>query len=64
MKVGELVTLKPEYQIKGAYYGLGVIISITEGKDSEGCWKSMKVQWNDDFSFHPKEQLELVSESR
>ena len=64
MQVGDIVSLKPEWQIKGVYYGFGVIISITKGEDPEESWKSMKVQWSGDFSFHPEEQLELISESR
>ena len=64
MQVGDIVTLKPEWQIKGVYYGFGVITSITEGEDFEGTWKTLRVQWNNDFSYHTEGQLELVSESR
>ncbi len=60
MKVGDIVQLKEDWQIKDVYYGLGVITSICE----EEYWTSYRVQWNDDFSFHEKEHLELISESR
>ena len=60
MKVGDIVTLKEEWQVFDIYYGLGVITLIEVGED----WTSYRVQWNDDFLFHQKEHLELVSESR
>ena len=62
MKPGDLVLLKEEWQTLGIYYGLGVIISIVEYEDED--FVSHKVQWNDDFSFHGTEELELISESR
>ena len=62
MKVGDLVLLKEEWQIKGVYYGPGVVISITEYED--GRFVSHKIQWINDFSFHGTEELELISESR
>jgi len=61
MKVGDLVSLKKNWQIKGIYYGLGVIISIVDYPE-EG-FTSHKVQWSDDFSFHGTEELELISEA-
>ena len=64
MKVGDLVTLKKDWRIGYVYYGPGVITFIEEGANLLGSWKSYKVQWNDDFSFHEEEQLELISESR
>ena len=30
MKVGDVVKLKEDWQIKGIYYGLGVVISIVD----------------------------------
>ena len=59
MQVGDIVTLKEEWQIFDIYYGPGVITLIEEGED----WTSYKVQWNDDFLFHQKEHLELISET-
>ena len=64
MQVGDLVSLKEEWRIGYVYYGPGVIILIDEGATAVGAWKSYKVQWNDDFSFHEEEELELISESR
>lgn len=64
MKVGDIVALKEEWKILGVYYGLGVITFIEEGVNGVGAWKAYKVQWNDDFSFHEEDQLELISESR
>tara|TARA_R110002020_G_scaffold98887_2_gene235135 strand:- start:1722 stop:1907 length:186 start_codon:yes stop_codon:yes gene_type:complete len=61
MKVGDIVTLKDEYQIKGVYYGPGVVITIVDFPE-EGLL-SHKVVWNDDFSYHSIEELELISES-
>ena len=60
MKVGDIVLLKEEWRIGGVYYGPGVIIFITEYPE-EG-FISHKVQWNNDFSFHGEEQLQLISE--
>ena len=60
VEVGDIVTLKEEWQVFDIYYGLGVITLIEVGED----WTSYRVQWNDDFLFHQKEHLELVSESR
>jgi len=62
VKPGDIVLLKEEWQIKGIYYGPGVIISIVEYEDED--FVSHKVQWNSDFSFHGTEELELISESR
>ena len=62
MKPGDLVLLKEEWKTLGIYYGPGVIISIVEYEDED--FVSHKVQWNDDFSFHGTEELELISESR
>jgi len=62
MKVGDLVLLKEEWQIKGVYYGPGVIISIVSYPE-EG-FISHKVQWINDFSYHALEELEVISESR
>ena len=64
MKVGDIVALKEDWRIKDVYYGLGVITFIEQGVNDLHAWKSYKVQWNDDFSFHEEEQLELISESR
>ena len=61
MKVGDIVLLKEEYQIKDVYYGPGVIISIVDYPE-EG-FVSHKVQWISDFSFHGTEELELLSEA-
>ena len=61
MKVGDLVLLREEWQIKGVYYGLGVVISIVDYPE-EG-FVSHKIQWIDDFSFHGTEELELLSEA-
>ena len=62
MKPGDLVLLKEEWKTLGIYYGPGVIISIVEYEDED--FVSHKVQWNDDFSFHGTEELELISENR
>jgi len=62
VKPGDLVLLKEEWKTLGIYYGPGVIISIVEYEDED--FVSHKVQWNDDFSFHGTEELELISESR
>ena len=68
MQPGDLVTLKIEYQTVGIYYGLGVITLVDEGNydDGEGpvAWKSFRVQWNDDWSWHDPKHLELVNKSR
>tara|TARA_R110002110_G_scaffold187523_3_gene395096 strand:+ start:95 stop:289 length:195 start_codon:yes stop_codon:yes gene_type:complete len=64
VKVGDIVALKEDWRIKDVYYGLGVITFIEQGVNDLHAWKSYKVQWNDDFSFHEEEQLELISESR
>ena len=61
MKVGDIVRLKEDWQTKGIYYGLGVVISI-EDYPEEG-FTSHKVFWSDDdFSFHATQELELISE--
>ena len=64
MKIGDIVLLKDDWQIKDVYYGPGVITFIEQGVNDLGAWKSYRVQWNDDFSFHEEDQLELISESR
>ncbi len=62
MKVGDVVELKEDWQIKGIYYGLGVVISIVDYPE-EG-FTSHKVVWSDtDFSFHSTQELELIRES-
>ncbi len=62
MKVGDVVKLREDWQIKGVYYGLGVVISIVDYPE-EG-FTSHKVVWSDtDFSFHSTQELELISES-
>ena len=62
MKVGDLVKLKENWQVKDIYYGLGVVISIVDYPE-EG-FTSHKVVWSDtDFSFHSTQELELISES-
>ena len=63
MKVGDIVLLKEDYRISGVYYGPGVITFIEQGANNLQAWKSYRVQWNDDFSFHEEDQLELISES-
>jgi hypothetical protein len=63
MQVGDIVTLKEYWRIKDIYYGLGVITFVEQGADESGAWKSFRVQWNDDFSFHDEEHLELISET-
>jgi len=67
MQVGDLVSLKEKWRIGCVYYGIGVITLVSEGNydDADGteAWKSFRVQWNDDFSFHEEEQLELINES-
>jgi len=60
MKVGDIVLLKEGWQIKDIYYGPGVVISIVDYPE-EG-FASHKIQWNDDFSFHGTEELEIISE--
>lgn len=63
MKVGDVVKLKEGWQIKGIYYGLGVVISIVDYPE-EG-FTSHKIVWSDtDFSFHATHELEVISESR
>ena len=62
MKVGDLVLLKENYQIKGVYYGPGVIISMKDYPE-EG-FTSHKVQWLEESSFHAAHELEVISESR
>ena len=63
MKVGDVVKLKEGWQIKGIYYGLGVVISIVDYPE-EG-FTSHKIVWSDtDFSFHAAHELEVISESR
>ncbi len=63
MKVGDIVRLKDDWQVKGIDYGIGVVISIQDYPE-EG-FTSHRVVWNDaDFSFHATQELELISESR
>ena len=67
MKVGDLVTLRDEWRTLGIYYGIGVITMMDEGTYIDGdCetepWKSFRVQWNDDFTWHSPEELMLISE--
>ena len=62
MKVGDVVKLKEDWQIKDVYYGFGVIISIVHYPEEN--FSSHKVQWADDFSYHSTQELELISESR
>ena len=64
MEVGDLVLLREDWQIKHVYYGLGVITFVEQGADESGAWKSFRVQWNDNFSFHEEEHLVLINESR
>ena len=67
MKVGDLVLLKEDWQITGVYYGIGVITMMDEGNYDDGsrdAWKSFRVHWNTDFSWHDPAHLELVNESR
>ena len=63
MKVGDIVRLKDDWQVKGIDYGIGVVISIQDYPE-EG-FTSHRVVWNDDdFSFHATQELMVVSESR
>jgi len=66
MKVGDLVMIRDEWRTLGIYYGIGVITMMDEGNydDADGreAWKSFRVQWNDDFTWHSPEELELISE--
>ena len=67
MKVGDLVTLRDEWRTLGIYYGIGVITMMDEGTYSDPAWgtedwKSFRVQWNDDFTWHSPEELELINE--
>lgn len=63
MKVGDIVRLKDDWQVKGIDYGIGVVISIQDYPE-EG-FTSHRVVWSDaDFSFHATQELELISESR
>lgn len=64
VKVGDIVLIKDDWRIKDVYYGPGVITFIEQGVNDLGAWKTYKVQWNDDFSFHEEDHLELISESR
>jgi len=71
VKVGDLVTIRDEWRTLGIYYGIGVITMMddvnatyTFEDDTDapivGC-KSFRVQWNDDFTWHTPEELELIS---
>ena len=62
MKVGDVVKLKEGWQIKGIYYGLGVVISIVDYPE-EGFTSHKVVGSDTDFSFHSTQELELISES-
>lgn len=66
MKVGDLVMIRDDWRTLGIYYGIGVITMMDEGNydDADGteAWKSFRVQWNDDFTWHSPEELELISE--
>jgi hypothetical protein len=64
VKVGDIVLLKEIWQIIGVYYGPGVITFVEQGADESGAWKYFRVQWNNNFSFHEEEHLELISEYR
>ena len=67
MKVGDLVMIRDEWRTLGIYYGLGVITMMDESNydDGEGpvAWKSFRVQWNDDFTWHSPDELRLVYEA-
>ena len=62
MKVGDIVSIKEEWATIGFYYGLGVVTMIEEGDSDGEHWESFRVQWNQDWFWHTKEQLELISE--
>ena len=62
MKPGDLVLLKEEWRTLGIYYGPGVITILDKGLSAGGSWKSFRVQWNDDFTWHDPDELELVNE--
>jgi len=65
MKVGDLVTLKENYQTLGLNFGIGVITMTDEGQEGpSGPWKSFRVQWAEDWFWHDKDELVLVNESR
>jgi len=61
MKVGDLVTLKPEFRMEGVYYGYGVIIMIEE-YGASGFW--YRVQWAAEDLWHVAGDLELANEDR
>ena len=63
MKVGDLVRLREKYKLARIDYGLGIITEITNYPE-EGLISHRVVWANNDFSFHSKNDLELVSESR
>jgi hypothetical protein len=68
VKPGDLVLLKEEWQTLGIYYGPGVITMIDEGKGGDDLlrdqpWKSFRVQWSDDWSWHDPDELEVISET-
>jgi hypothetical protein len=58
--------IRDDWRTLGIYYGIGVITMMDEGNydDADGteAWKSFRVQWNDDFTWHSPEELELISE--
>tara|TARA_R100000353_G_C6360229_1_gene155969 strand:- start:279 stop:470 length:192 start_codon:yes stop_codon:yes gene_type:complete len=63
VKVGDVVRLKEDYQIKGVDYGIGIVVS-TQDYPEEG-FTSHKIVWsNTDFSFHSTKELELISENK
>tara|TARA_Y100000310_G_C20517152_1_gene731749 strand:+ start:698 stop:910 length:213 start_codon:yes stop_codon:yes gene_type:complete len=69
VKVGDIVLLKENWQITGVYYGPGVITMMDEGNyeeagDADLAWKAFRVQWNDDWSWHDPEHLEVISDGR
>ena len=70
MKIGDVVTIKEQGRSWDLdFYGFGVITMMDEGDydDAAGgdsvAWKSLRVQWSDDFLWHDPADLALVSES-
>ena len=65
MKVGDIVLLKEDWQASHVDYGYGIITRVAGGisKWDGEPWESFCVQWNDDFTWHEQQELELISET-
>ena len=62
MKIGDLVSLRPEYQTEDEfYYGFGVI-TLIEDSGPSGVW--MCVQWNREDIWHRPGDLKIESEAK